>query len=128
LAAQVVYWLWRFQCEAGLNGLEVFTLNNLGIYSPQVHGALQIVGAKELVRRMEAAIPHARRSDAEFCLLKDQSWFEQFEPIPDFPTLQSVDVGVYPIIDSLAKLVVEFIRRNKRILIAPAPKRKTSNG
>jgi hypothetical protein len=111
-AAQVVYWLWRFQCEAGTNGFEKLLLDNLGIYAPQMHAALLAVGAKELVRRMEAGIPHARGSCAEFNLLQDKTWFEQFKPTPSFPTLQSVDEDVYPIIASLTDAVESFILEN----------------
>jgi hypothetical protein len=64
--AQTVYWLWLFVCEASLNGIEVFILEPLGEHSREVHAALTAVGAKELVRRLEAAIPLAREGPAEF--------------------------------------------------------------
>jgi hypothetical protein len=115
-AARTVYWIWLFQCEASLNGIEAFTLQALGTYAPQIHAALTAVGAKELVRRLEAAIPHARECDAEFTTLPDQSWFNRFVPVAAFPTLQSVDKGVYPIIDSLDGLVVAFFRSNEDAL------------
>jgi hypothetical protein len=110
--AQVIYWLWRFKCEAGSNGFEVFLLEPLGIYSPQIYESLQAVQAHELVRRMEAGIPWAIKGPAEFNALKDRSWFEQFPVIEEFQTLQSVDVGVYPIIEALNIKVDAFIREN----------------
>ncbi len=119
--AQVVYWLWLFQCEASLNGIEVFLIDSLGDCIPQVHEALAMVGAQELVRRLEAAIPWAALGSAEFTLLPDQFWFNQFRPVPEFPTLQSVDrpqsgETVYKVIHGLADLVAAFIRANEEVL------------
>jgi hypothetical protein len=122
--AQAIYWLWLFQCEASLNGIEDFILQSLGKYSPQIHEALTMVGALELGRRLEAAVPLAREWAAEFTTLSDQSWFNQFAPMPEFPTLQSVDrptpqsgeKDVYTIIESLDELVGAFIRSHEQVL------------
>ncbi len=120
IEAQTVYWLCLFQAEAGCNGFEVFVLNSLGIYAPQVYAALKLVGAKELAYRLEAAIAIARRhSCAEFTHLKDQSWFQQFPAVPEFQTLQSVDKGVHPVIDALTDAVVAYIRANHSVLFEP---------
>lgn len=118
-SGQVVYWLWRFSCEAGVCGLDVFLLNDLGIYAPQIHDALEVIGAKELVRRIEAAIPWALRSCAEFKLLKDRSWFEQFEPIPEFPSLTSVNKGVYAFVRAIRQPTEAFIITNAEELFSP---------
>jgi hypothetical protein len=114
--AQTVYWLWLFKCEARCNGIEVFILEPLGIYAREMHQALRTVGASELVRRVEAAIALARQGPAEFKTLADQSWFNQFTQSLGFPTLQSVDAGVYPIIRALNGLVEEFIRSHSEAL------------
>lgn len=116
--AQTVYWLWLFQCEAGGGGIEVFVLNWLGIYSPQVCAALEKVGASELVHRLKAAIPHARASCADFNQLKDRSWFDDLEPAPEFPTLQSVDKGVFPVIGRLSDAAATFIASKADALFA----------
>jgi hypothetical protein len=120
--AQTVYWLWLFVCEARGNGIEAFILNSLGECSPPIHAALTAVGAKEFVRRLEAAIPHARESCAEFTNLPDQSWFNQFAVVAEFPTLQSVDdlgsvrFGVYDLFDSLREAADAYIRSNEHVL------------
>jgi len=126
--AQTVYWLWLFVCEASGNGIEVFILNSLGECSPQVHAALKAVGAKEFVRRLEAAIPLAREWAAEFTMLPDQSWFNQFTPVAEFPTLRSIDdkgpgrdagpgrFGVYALFDPLRDAADAFIRANEHVL------------
>src|SRR5215217_661102 len=116
--AQTIYWLWLFQCEAGGGGIEVFVLNHLGLYSPQTCAALDAVGATELAGRLRAAIPHARRSAPEFERLEDQSWFDAIRPVPAFPTLQSVDKGVYPIIGSLSDGAATFIKSNADALFS----------
>ena len=118
--AQTIYWLWLFKCEARCNGIEVFVLEPLGVYAPQIHQALITVGATELVRRIEAAVALAREGPAEFTTLPDRSWFDQFTESPEFPTLQSVDVGVYPIIRSLADAVEAFIRTHQEALFENA--------
>lgn|GEM_PF-6057909 len=117
--AQTVYWLWHFFKEAQLGGMEVFILEPLGEYAPQIHAALVNVGATELVRRLEAAIPLAREGPAEFTTLPDQSWFEQFQPVRDFPTLQSIDQGIFPVIQSVTDTAGAFIRSNENTLFEP---------
>src|SRR5262249_16489409 len=122
IEAQTIYWLWRFQSEAGHGGLEVFVLDWLGIHSPQVHAALKSVGAQELAIRLEAAIAIARTHQyhsAEFTRLKDQAWFGQFPPNPEYPTLQSVDRGIYPLIIALTDAVVVYIKANRPVLFEP---------
>jgi hypothetical protein len=120
IAAQTIYWLWRFQAEAGHGGLEVFVLDWLGIHSPQVHAALKSVGAQELALRLEAAVAIARRHHcAEFTRLEDQTWFGQFPPNPEYPTLQSVDRGIYPLIDALTDAVVAYIEASRCVLFEP---------
>jgi hypothetical protein len=111
--AQVVYWLWRFQCEAAGSGIGTVLVDHLGIFTPQFHASLKEVGADELVRRLEAGIPLAKQVYAEFTRLHDQSWFEQFKPNPEFPSFQAVDKGVYPIVSSLTDLVAAFIDKNE---------------
>jgi hypothetical protein len=113
LPAQVVYWAWRFQCEAGGSGIGTLLVDHLGIFAPQFHISLEKVGANELIRRLEAGIPLAKQVHAEFTRFHDQSWFEQFKPDPEFPSLQAVDKGVYPIVSSLTDLVAAFIDKNE---------------
>jgi hypothetical protein len=124
IEAQVIYWLWLFQCEAGYGGFDAFILDHLGVYSPQIHAALTAVGAHELVHRLEAAISHAvGRPTAEFTKLPDQTWFQQFSPVPEYPTLESVNKGFYPVVLSLTDRVVEYVRSNASVLFqldAPA--------
>ena len=122
IEAQTIYWLWRFQAEAGWGGLEVFVLEPLGIHSPQVHAALKSVGAQELALRLEAAIAIARTQHsncAEFTRLEDRTWFGQFPPNPEYPTLQSVDRGIHPLIDALTDAVVDYIKANSCVLFEP---------
>jgi Domain of unknown function (DUF4375) len=117
--AQTVYWLWHFFKQAQLGGMEVFILEPPGKYAPQIHAALVNVGATKLVRRLEAAIPLAREEAAEFTTLPDQSWFEQFRPVHDFPTLQSIDEGIFPVIQSVTDTAAAFIRSNENALFEP---------
>jgi Domain of unknown function (DUF4375) len=118
--ARTVYWLWHFFAEAQLGGMEVFILEPEGLFAPQIHAALVKVGATELVRRLEAAIPLAREDGvAEFSTLPDQSWFEQFRPVPDFPTFESIDAGVFPLIQSMTDAAAAFIRSHENALFEP---------
>jgi Domain of unknown function (DUF4375) len=118
--AQTVYWLWRFQAEVACGGLEVFVYEWLGMYSPQIHAALKEVRAQELLRRLEAAIPFALgRPSAELSHASNQVWFQQFAPVSEYPTLQSIDKGIYPIVWSLTDAVAAYIRRNEGILFQP---------
>jgi len=118
--ARTVYWLWHFFKEAQLRGMEVFILEPEGLFAPQIHAALVNVGATELVRRLEAAIPLAREVGmAEFSTLPDQSWFEQFRRVPNFPTFESIDEGVFPLIQSVRDTAAVFIQSNERILFEP---------
>ena len=114
--AKTIYWLWRFECEAGVCGMEVFVLEPLGIYAPEMHAALVMVGAIELARRLEAAIALAREGPAEFKRLEDQSWFNQFRPLPEFPTLQSLDRSTYAFTDQITELAAKYIKKHKTIL------------
>jgi len=115
LEVRTIYWLWRFKREAGANGMEVFVLEPPGVYSAQVWTALREVGAAELVRRLEAAVALARDGPAEFSRLKDQSWFTQFEPRAEFPTLQSVDQGIFPLVRSLTGIMAGYIRAHAQV-------------
>jgi hypothetical protein len=85
LPARTVYWLRRFECEAGICGMDVFVLESLGIHSPEIHAALRELGANELAHILEEAVALARDGPAEFKRLSDQSWFEQFAPSGEPP-------------------------------------------
>lgn len=115
-AARTVYWLWLFQSEAVTGGITGFILDALGCHTPEIVAALEQVGAEELVRRVQAAIPLARDEKAEFTGLDNHSWFDQFEPKADYPTLSSVDRGVLPFVRGLTGLVAQFIRSNVAVL------------
>lgn len=114
--AQTIYWLWRFQSEAGAGGFEVFVLDSLGINAPQIHAALKMIGATDLAQRLESSVALARNGPAEFKKLPDQTWFNQFTAATDYPTLQSIDNGVFPAIRSLTDTVAKFIRSKANIL------------
>jgi hypothetical protein len=114
--AQSIYWLWRFQSETGSGGFEVFILDALGTYAAQIHAALKMIQANELAQRLEAAIPLARETAADFKQLPDQSWFNRFVPSPKYPTLQSIDEGVFPVVRALTDAVAAFIRFNEHTL------------
>jgi hypothetical protein len=87
-----IYFLWEFYSEVGGNGIEYYLLEPQGVHTPQAHEALRMVGASELVERLEAGIPHALASgSAEFSASPDLTWFRQFKPNPKYPTLQSVE-------------------------------------
>ncbi len=109
-AAQTIYWLWRFQCEVGVCGMDIFVLDPLGVYAPQIHHALQTVQASELLRRLEVAIYHARQGPAEFKKLSDQSWFAQFNASAEFPSLESVNEGIFSLAHTLTDFAVQYIR------------------
>jgi hypothetical protein len=111
-AAQRIYWLWRFQCEAGISGMDVFILDSLGVYSPQIHSALKTVGATELAHFLEAAIPLAREGPAEFKRLPDQSWFNQFRRRGEFAELHLMNKAVFTLVDALTDLMAAYIRMN----------------
>lgn len=109
--ARTVYLLWLFSCEAGLNGLEKFVLDNLGCYSREVHTALREVGAVELAQRLEVAIALARHTCAEFKWLPDTTWFERFAPVSHYATLHALDAdGTYDMVSKLTATVVAYIR------------------
>jgi hypothetical protein len=115
--AQTIYWLWRFQCEAGSGGIEVFVLNALGQRSPEIHRALRAVGADELVRRLEATVAIAGDSSADFSQGPNCAWFEQFRPLPEFASLQAVDAGVFPVVGALTDLAETFILKNEQTFV-----------
>jgi hypothetical protein len=118
--AQVVYWLWVFQCEAGVCGIDVFILNSLGMYAPQIHAALRAVGAKDLVRLLEASVAIARNLEtAEFTRLADQSWFDQFPPTSQFSSLDSMNPEAFRLIKALPDLVVSYVRAHRDVLFDP---------
>jgi hypothetical protein len=112
-SAKTVYWLWRFQCEAGICGMDKFVLDHLGIYSPQIHAALKAVGATELVQLLEEAIPLARNGPAEFKRLPDQSWFKQFPLTGRFAELHLINKPTFALENELSNIVAGFIDLNK---------------
>jgi hypothetical protein len=118
--ARALYFLWMFYAEVGGNGIENFLLQQLGIFAPQAHEALQLVGASELVERLEAGIPHALASgSAEFSAGSDLTWFRQFHGNPKYPTLQSVDADIYDLSgDDLCEKANTFIEAQRGILVA----------
>ncbi len=118
--ARTIYFLWMFNCEAGGGGLEVFLLEPQGIFTSQVHEALRVVGASELVERLEAGIPHALASGcAEFSASTDLTWFRQFSASPKYPTLQSVDAGIADLVgDTLRDKANAFIEAQRGVLVA----------
>ena len=115
--AQTVYWVFRFQCEAGICGMDKFVLDHVGIYSPQIHAALKEVGAHDLARLLEAAIPLARDGSAEFERLDDQSWFEQFRPTDEFPELHLLNKPTLALERGLDTLVMAYIRAHESVLL-----------
>ena len=117
--ARAIYFLWMFACEVGGNGIECFILQQQGLFTPQIHEALQLVGATELVERLEAAIPHAIGWAAEFTFGPDMAWFRQFAHNARYPTLRAVDIGIWNFVeDDLVQQVNDFIEKNKAILVA----------
>jgi hypothetical protein len=110
---QTTYWLWRFVCEAGIAGMDVFILNSLGIYSSNIHAALIAIGAKELVANLEAAVAFARDAHAEFTRLASQEWFDQFSSYGPFNSLQSINRPTFALIDGLRDAVATFIQQNE---------------
>ena len=118
--ARALYFLWIFQAEVGGNGIECFLLEPSGHFAPQAHEALRLVGASELVARLEAGIPHALGSGcAEFSVGSDLAWFRQFQPSPKFPTLQSVDADIYDLVGAdLRTKATAFIDAQRGALVA----------
>src|SRR5262245_60174332 len=118
--ARALYFLWMFYAEVGGNGIECFLLEPQGHFTPQAHEALRLVGASELVERLEAGIPHALASGcAEFTRGSDLAWFRQFQPNSKFPTLQSVDADIYDLAaDDLRDKATAFIEAERGVLVA----------
>lgn len=115
-----IYFLWNFYCEAGGGGIEVFLLNSRGNQTPSVHKALQEIGADEVIERLEAGIPHALETGcAEFSAGPEVNWFEQFPKNPRYPTLQSVDVDIYEMVnDGIMHKCNAYIRKHQGIFVA----------
>lgn len=111
-AAQNVYWLWRFQCEAGVCGMDVFLLNHVGKHAREIHRALREVGASELVHLLEAGIPLARQSSPEFKREGDQAWFDQFLATGEFAELHETNRPAFALMDALSGRVAGYIRAN----------------
>jgi hypothetical protein len=108
-----------FFCEAGGNGIEVFILQQQGLFTPQVHEALKLVGATELIKRLEAAVPHAIDSEADFIFGPDMAWFREFPRNPDYPTLQSVDKGIWKLIEhDLVARCNKFIAQHEDVFLS----------
>ena len=118
--ARALYFLWMFYAEVGGNGIESFLLEPQGHFAPQAHEALRLVGASELIERLEAGIPHALESGcAEFTAGSDLAWFKQFQPTPKFPTLQSVDADIGELVgDDLRDKANAFIEAQRGVLVA----------
>ena len=118
--ARALYFLWMFYAEVGGNGIECFLLEPQGHFTPQAHEALRLVGASELVARLEAGIPHALASgSAEFSAGSDLTWLRQFRVNPKYPTLQSVDVDIYDLVgDDLREKANAFIETQRGVLVA----------
>lgn len=117
--ARSLYFLWMFYAEAGGNGIECFLLEPQGHFTHQVHEALRLVGASELVERFEAGIPHALTSGStEFSAGSDLDWFKKFQANPKFPTLQSVDSDIYDLVgDDLRDKANAFIEAQRGMLV-----------
>ena len=92
--------------------MDVFILNSLGIYSPQIHSALKAVGANQLVHLLEAAIPLARSGPTEFKRSPDRAWFDKFPLTTEFAELHLVNRVAIPLVDALPNLVAAYIRLN----------------
>lgn len=118
--ARALYFLWMFYAEVGGNGIEVYLLEQEGHFTRQAHEALRLVGASELLARLEAGIPHALASgNAEFSTGSDLAWFRQFQPTPKFPTLQSVDADIDELVgDDLREKANAFIEAQRGVLVA----------
>ncbi len=82
---RAIYFLWLFSAEAGGNGIENYLLQQQGRHTPYAHEALKLVGASELLERLEAGIPHAVASEAaEFSTGSDMAWFRQLRSNPKY--------------------------------------------
>lgn len=114
-----IYFLWEFYSEVGGNGIEYYLLEPQGVHAPLAHEALRMVGASELVERLEAGIPHALASgSAEFSASPDLTWFHQFQPNPKYPTLQSADEDINELAaDDLRDKCTDFIERHRNIFV-----------
>jgi hypothetical protein len=113
---QTIYWAWRFDCDAGGGGIMYFLIEQQGIYARQVHEALSRLGAHELVTSLEAAIPFAISSHAEFLRLQDLSWFRQFSPRAEFPSDSAIDDRSWTHLRSLRRLLTQYILEHREVL------------
>ncbi|HEY5909396.1 MAG TPA: hypothetical protein VJA21_02200 [Verrucomicrobiae bacterium] len=119
-AARALYFLWGFYAEVGGNGIECYLLDAKEADIQGAHEALRVVGAWQLAERLEAGIPHALAEGcAEFSTSPDLTWFKKFSPDPKYPTLQSVDVNIYPLVsDDLRDKANAFIAAEEGVLVS----------
>jgi hypothetical protein len=69
---RAIYFLWMFACEVGGNGIECFILQQQGLFTPQIHEALQLIGARELIERLKRQSP--TRSQGKVNLFSALIW------------------------------------------------------
>lgn len=117
---RAIYFLWEFYSHVGGNGIEVYLLELHGYHAPYAHEALKLVGASELIERLEAAIPHAIASGvAEFTAGSNMAWYRQFSPNSQYPTLQSVDADIYELAnDDICGKCNDFIESHLKVFVA----------
>lgn len=115
IEVETFYWIQRFLAEAEGNGIETFILNDRIGSTRQTLESLRRLGATELARRLEAAIPLALDSRAEFTRNGVPAWFRQFSHKPDFPDLRSVDFRIVPLCKELRKRLIDYIAEHQSV-------------
>jgi hypothetical protein len=113
IEVETFYWLQRFRDEAEGNGISTFILNDSISATRQTLESLRRVGADELARRLEAAIPLAIDSHAEFTRNGVPAWSRQFPRNPEFPDLRSVDAGAVVLYEELRKRLIDYIAEHQ---------------
>lgn len=119
-AVQAIYYCWEIAGEVGGNGFSKYLLDQQGHHAPFAHAGLKLVGASELVERMEAGIPHAISAGcAEFSSGTNMDWFRKFPGNPKYPTLESVDVDIYDLAnDGIRDKCNAFIGKHREVFVA----------
>ena len=119
--AQVVYWLWRFICEADGLGIETFLMKREGVYAKQVANALKAVGADELRARLLAGVPLAIATfNADFLFVRDRAWFYTIPRNKKFKRLSAIDQGLDArLYEDLRERGRKYIHRHQDVFINP---------
>lgn len=114
---RTVYYLFNLAAEVGGNGFEVFLSDHHAVEIMEGREALCRVEADTLLQLLDAGIPLARESCAEFLHHGYDEWFERFAPVDRWPDFDTIDSQAFELAaDPLSALAARYIRRNHAAL------------